>query len=169
MNEFLLQSVLPVLDNPLSKKVRGLIDSLRAQRTRYMKVTQMVCVLQWWGWILNPGPSVCQTSTLITELHAQHSNCALNPGFFILSSQQEGAWGGSVCVLRYHLPSLTICLLAVAYRGQTGRQAGDDVQALPGGRQEPKWRCILCGLSLSYAQGDTAATELKQVGKWHRS
>ncbi|XP_030654240.1 protein transport protein Sec24C isoform X1 [Nomascus leucogenys] len=32
-------SVLPVLDNPLSKKVRGLIDSLRAQRSRYMKLT----------------------------------------------------------------------------------------------------------------------------------
>ncbi|XP_015002772.1 protein transport protein Sec24C isoform X1 [Macaca mulatta] len=31
-------SVLPVLDNPLSKKVRGLIDSLRAQRSRYMKL-----------------------------------------------------------------------------------------------------------------------------------
>ncbi|XP_012928342.1 protein transport protein Sec24C isoform X6 [Heterocephalus glaber] len=31
-------SVLPVLDNPLSKKVRGLIDSLRAQRARYMKL-----------------------------------------------------------------------------------------------------------------------------------
>ncbi|NP_001161745.1 protein transport protein Sec24C isoform 2 [Mus musculus] len=31
-------SVLPVLDNPLSKKVRGLIDSLRAQRMRYMKL-----------------------------------------------------------------------------------------------------------------------------------
>ncbi|XP_032773314.1 protein transport protein Sec24C isoform X2 [Rattus rattus] len=31
-------SVLPVLDNPLSKKVRGLIDTLRAQRTRYMKL-----------------------------------------------------------------------------------------------------------------------------------
>ncbi|XP_021573684.1 protein transport protein Sec24C [Carlito syrichta] len=30
--------VLPVLDNPLSKKVRGLIDSLRAQRSRYMKL-----------------------------------------------------------------------------------------------------------------------------------
>ncbi|XP_063493582.1 protein transport protein Sec24C isoform X6 [Symphalangus syndactylus] len=34
-----LWSVLPVLDNPLSKKVRGLIDSLRAQRSRYMKLT----------------------------------------------------------------------------------------------------------------------------------
>ncbi|XP_020751040.2 protein transport protein Sec24C isoform X1 [Odocoileus virginianus] len=31
-------SVLPVLDNLLSKKVRGLIDSLRAQRSRYMKL-----------------------------------------------------------------------------------------------------------------------------------
>ncbi|XP_003939847.1 protein transport protein Sec24C isoform X2 [Saimiri boliviensis] len=31
-------SVLPVLDNPLSKKVQGLIDSLRAQRSRYMKL-----------------------------------------------------------------------------------------------------------------------------------
>ncbi|XP_077634659.1 protein transport protein Sec24C isoform X3 [Crocuta crocuta] len=31
-------SVLPVLDNPLSKKVRALIDSLRAQRSRYMKL-----------------------------------------------------------------------------------------------------------------------------------
>ncbi|KAF6317839.1 SEC24-like protein C, COPII coat complex component [Rhinolophus ferrumequinum] len=31
-------SILPVLDNPLSKKVRGLIDSLRAQRSRYMKL-----------------------------------------------------------------------------------------------------------------------------------
>ncbi|XP_004473853.1 protein transport protein Sec24C isoform X1 [Dasypus novemcinctus] len=31
-------SVLPVLDNPLSKKVRSLIDSLRAQRSRYMKL-----------------------------------------------------------------------------------------------------------------------------------
>ncbi|XP_027447058.1 protein transport protein Sec24C isoform X3 [Zalophus californianus] len=31
-------SVLPVLDNPLSKKVRGLIDGLRAQRSRYMKL-----------------------------------------------------------------------------------------------------------------------------------
>ncbi|XP_062958686.1 protein transport protein Sec24C isoform X1 [Cynocephalus volans] len=31
-------SVLPVLDNPLSTKVRGLIDSLRAQRSRYMKL-----------------------------------------------------------------------------------------------------------------------------------
>ncbi|XP_032696054.1 protein transport protein Sec24C isoform X1 [Lontra canadensis] len=31
-------SVLPVLENPLSKKVRGLIDSLRAQRSRYMKL-----------------------------------------------------------------------------------------------------------------------------------
>ncbi|CAD7675689.1 unnamed protein product [Nyctereutes procyonoides] len=31
-------SDLPVLDNPLSKKVRGLIDSLRAQRSRYMKL-----------------------------------------------------------------------------------------------------------------------------------
>ncbi|XP_020030027.1 protein transport protein Sec24C isoform X3 [Castor canadensis] len=30
--------VLPVLDNPLSKKIRGLIDSLRAQRSRYMKL-----------------------------------------------------------------------------------------------------------------------------------
>ncbi|XP_023610858.1 protein transport protein Sec24C isoform X3 [Myotis lucifugus] len=30
--------ILPVLDNPLSKKVRGLIDSLRAQRSRYMKL-----------------------------------------------------------------------------------------------------------------------------------
>uniref|UniRef100_A0A673UFB8 SEC24 homolog C, COPII coat complex component n=1 Tax=Suricata suricatta TaxID=37032 RepID=A0A673UFB8_SURSU len=31
-------SVLPILDNPLSKKVRALIDSLRAQRSRYMKL-----------------------------------------------------------------------------------------------------------------------------------
>ncbi|XP_026985643.1 protein transport protein Sec24C isoform X3 [Lagenorhynchus albirostris] len=31
-------SVLPVLDNLLSKKVQGLIDSLRAQRSRYMKL-----------------------------------------------------------------------------------------------------------------------------------
>lgn len=31
-------SVLPVLDNPLSRKVRGLVDSLRAQRSRYMKL-----------------------------------------------------------------------------------------------------------------------------------
>ncbi|XP_008516034.1 protein transport protein Sec24C isoform X1 [Equus przewalskii] len=31
-------SILPVLDNPLSKKVRGLVDSLRAQRSRYMKL-----------------------------------------------------------------------------------------------------------------------------------
>ncbi|XP_014413144.1 protein transport protein Sec24C isoform X1 [Camelus ferus] len=31
-------SVLPVLDNLLSKKVRGLIDGLRAQRSRYMKL-----------------------------------------------------------------------------------------------------------------------------------
>ncbi|XP_047618410.1 protein transport protein Sec24C isoform X1 [Phacochoerus africanus] len=31
-------SVLPVLDNLLSKKVRGLIDNLRAQRSRYMKL-----------------------------------------------------------------------------------------------------------------------------------
>nr|KAF6425669.1 SEC24-like protein C, COPII coat complex component [Molossus molossus] len=31
-------SILPVLDNPLSKKVRGLIDNLRAQRSRYMKL-----------------------------------------------------------------------------------------------------------------------------------
>ncbi|XP_012518725.1 PREDICTED: protein transport protein Sec24C isoform X3 [Propithecus coquereli] len=31
-------SVLPILDNPLSKKVRDLIDSLRAQRSRYMKL-----------------------------------------------------------------------------------------------------------------------------------
>ncbi|XP_060031430.1 protein transport protein Sec24C isoform X2 [Erinaceus europaeus] len=31
-------NVLPVLDNPLSKKVRGLIDNLRAQRSRYMKL-----------------------------------------------------------------------------------------------------------------------------------
>ncbi|XP_004701230.1 protein transport protein Sec24C isoform X2 [Echinops telfairi] len=31
-------SVLPVLDNPLSKKVRGLIDNLRMQRSRYMKL-----------------------------------------------------------------------------------------------------------------------------------
>ncbi|XP_069876681.1 protein transport protein Sec24C isoform X2 [Dipodomys merriami] len=31
-------SVLPILDNPLSNKVRGLIDSLRAQRSRYMKL-----------------------------------------------------------------------------------------------------------------------------------
>ncbi|XP_054428527.1 protein transport protein Sec24C isoform X2 [Pteronotus mesoamericanus] len=31
-------SILPVLDNPLSKKLRGLIDSLRAQRSRYMKL-----------------------------------------------------------------------------------------------------------------------------------
>lgn len=31
-------SVLPDLDNPLSKKVRGLINSLRAQRSRYMKL-----------------------------------------------------------------------------------------------------------------------------------
>lgn len=34
----MFQSILPVLDNPLSKKVRGLIDSLRAQRSRYMKL-----------------------------------------------------------------------------------------------------------------------------------
>ncbi|XP_015976557.2 protein transport protein Sec24C isoform X2 [Rousettus aegyptiacus] len=31
-------SILPVLDNPLSKKVQGLIDSLRARRSRYMKL-----------------------------------------------------------------------------------------------------------------------------------
>ncbi|XP_037660052.1 protein transport protein Sec24C isoform X2 [Choloepus didactylus] len=31
-------SVLPVLDNPLSKKVQSLIDSFRAQRSRYMKL-----------------------------------------------------------------------------------------------------------------------------------
>lgn len=31
-------SVLPVLDDPLSKKVRGLIDSLQAQRMQYMKL-----------------------------------------------------------------------------------------------------------------------------------
>ncbi|KAM4852158.1 protein transport protein Sec24C [Thomomys bottae] len=31
-------SILPILDNPLSKKIRGLIDSLRAQRSRYMKL-----------------------------------------------------------------------------------------------------------------------------------
>lgn len=45
ISEFLFQSVLPVLDNPLSKKVRSLIDSLRAQRMRYMKVTQMLCLV----------------------------------------------------------------------------------------------------------------------------
>lgn len=63
---------------------------------------------------------------------------------------------------------LMILSLALAYRGETGGQAGDAVQALPGGRQEPEWGSILCGLSLSYAQGDSAATELEQVGKWHR-
>lgn len=45
ISEFLFQSVLPVLDNPLSKKVRSLIDILRAQRMRYMKVTQMLCLV----------------------------------------------------------------------------------------------------------------------------
>lgn len=61
ISEFLFQSALPVLDNPLSKKVRSLIDSLRAQRMRYMKVIQILCV--WWScWILNPRPSVCKHS-----------------------------------------------------------------------------------------------------------
>lgn len=50
---FVFQSVLPVLDNLLSKKVRGLIDNLRAQRSRYMKVT-----LIWTSHLVRSSPGV---------------------------------------------------------------------------------------------------------------
>lgn len=55
-----------------------------------------------------------------------------------------------------------------AYRGETGGQTGDAVQAHPGGKQEPELRGTLYGLSLSYVQGSSAATELEQVGKQNR-
>lgn len=32
-------------------------------------------------------------------------------------------------------PVLPLHILVIAYRGETGRQDGDDVQELPGGRQ----------------------------------
>ena len=55
-----------------------------------------------------------------------------------------------------------------AYHGETGGQTGDVVQAHPGGKQEPKLGGTLYGLSLSYVQGSSAATELEQVGKQNR-
>lgn len=41
----MFQTSLPVLDNPFSQRLRDMIDSFRAQRSRYMKVNG--CCLRW--------------------------------------------------------------------------------------------------------------------------
>ncbi len=48
--------------------------------------------------------------------------------------------------------------------GETGRQAGADLQALPGGGQEQQWWGLLRGLPVSHAQGDSSAPELGASG-----
>ena len=61
-------------------------------------------------------------------------------------------------------PASWPCILTIAHCGETRGQAGDAVQTLPGGRQEPERGSILCGLSLSHAQGDSTASELEHMG-----
>lgn len=65
-------------------------------------------------------------------------------------------------------PASRPCILTIAYCGETRGQAGDAVQTLPGGRQEPERGSVLCGLSLSHAQGDSTAAELEHMGNQHR-